>query len=146
MFSLLYSTLLLFNFIQIHKILLQSKLWLFYSIFSYSVLFFSVLFVVYHKVSVAWRLSSRSEIQRTWVWSPPWSILFYFSIGKTSINFWKTSGNLRKIYVKFRRRGKTTEMHMYLPSPQTGNVFRSMVLRHPIICTEINVQSFNSVI
>ncbi len=36
---------------------------------------------------------------------------------------------------------------MYLPRPQTGNIFRSMdslVLRHPIICTENNVRSFNS--
>jgi hypothetical protein len=39
-------------------------------------------------------------------------------------------------------------MQMYLRGPQTGNIFRSMdslVLRHPIICTEISVWSFNSV-
>jgi hypothetical protein len=58
------------------------------------------------------------------------------------------SGNLRKTSGKFRRWRKTTEMQMYLLGPQTGNIFRSMdslVLRHPIICSEINVRSFNSV-
>ncbi len=37
---------------------------------------------------------------------------------------------------------------MYLLGPQRGNIFRSLdslVLRHPIICSEINVRSFNSV-
>ncbi len=43
---------------------------------------------------------------------------------------------------------KLREMQMYLPGPETGNISRSMdslVLRHPIICTKINVRCFNSV-
>jgi hypothetical protein len=58
------------------------------------------------------------------------------------------AGNLRKTYGKFRRWRKTTEMQMYFRGPQTGNIFRSMdslVLWHPIICSEINVRSFNFV-
>jgi hypothetical protein len=57
------------------------------------------------------------------------------------------SGNLRKTSGKFLRWRKTTEMQMYLHGPQAGNIFRSMdslVLRHPIICSEINVRSFIS--
>jgi hypothetical protein len=56
------------------------------------------------------------------------------------------SGNLRKTSGKFRRWRKT-EMKMYLRGPQAGNSFRSMdslVLWHPIICSEINVRSFIS--
>jgi hypothetical protein len=59
--------------------------------------------------------------------------------------------NLRKlpeIFGKFRRKRKITEIQLYLCGPQTGNIFRSidsLVLRHPIICTEFNFWSFNSV-
>ncbi len=62
---------------------------------------------------------------------------------------WKNLRNFRKTYGKFRRKRKTTEIQLYLCGPQTGNIFRSMdslVLRHPIICTEFNVRSFISVI
>ncbi len=63
-------------------------------------------------------------------------------------NFRKLPGKLRKIFGKFRRKRKTTEIQLYLCGPRTGNIFRSMdslVLRHPIICTEFNVRSFHSV-
>ncbi len=63
-------------------------------------------------------------------------------------NFRKLPGKLRKIFGKFRRKRKTTEIQLYLCGPWTGNIFRSMdslVLRHPIICTEFDVRSFHSV-
>jgi hypothetical protein len=40
------------------------------------------------------------------------------------------------------------DIQLFICSPQTGNIFRSidsLVLRHPIMCKEFNVQSFHSV-
>ena len=79
---------------------------------------------------------------------PTLAIPLFIFHRKNLRNFRKTSGNLRKTYGKFRRKRKTTEIQLYLCGPQTGNIFRSMdslVLRHPIICTEFNVRSFHSV-
>jgi hypothetical protein len=67
------------------------------------------------------------------------------STGKTSGNLQKISGKLRKIFGLFRRWWKNTDIQLFFCSLQTGNIFRSMdslVLRHPIICTEFNVRNF----
>jgi hypothetical protein len=90
----------------------------------------------------------RSVILRTCVRSPPAAVMLLISTGKTSGNLRKISGKLRKIFGLFRRWRKNTDIQLFFCSLQTGKIFRSMdslVLRHPIICTEFNVRSFHSV-